>query len=154
MARLIDSKKYRTISKDNTADENSRRSSSFAYLGSKLKGKRSYAPNAALHGNTKTPTPMSPQPRVLRKPTSKPDNYDKSNKGGVGYGGNAFAGLIKGNPVVDESLLSQRLRSLGVQNSGQVEPEEVRKEIFEKFFEQAVTHNQTITHGKFDLQAQ
>ncbi|KAI0097745.1 hypothetical protein GGR51DRAFT_460451 [Nemania sp. FL0031] len=37
------------------------------------------------------------------------DKYNKLNKGDVGYGGNAFAGLINGNPVVAESLLSQRL---------------------------------------------
>ncbi|KAI1122145.1 hypothetical protein F5Y10DRAFT_254726 [Nemania abortiva] len=46
---------------------------------------------------------------------SQIDQYNKLNKGDVGYGGNAFAGLINGNPVVAESLLSQRLRSLGVQ---------------------------------------
>ena len=45
------------------------------------------------------------------------DIYSKLNKGDVGYGGNAFAGLINGNPVVAESLLSQRLRSLGVERS-------------------------------------
>ncbi|KAI8945791.1 hypothetical protein F4801DRAFT_567103 [Xylaria longipes] len=43
------------------------------------------------------------------------DKYNKLNKGDVGYGGNAFSGLINGNPAVAESLLSQRLRSLGVQ---------------------------------------
>ncbi|KAJ3562277.1 hypothetical protein NPX13_g8624 [Xylaria arbuscula] len=46
---------------------------------------------------------------------SQSDLYNKLNKGDVGYGGNAFAGLINGNPVVAESLLSQRLRSLGVE---------------------------------------
>ncbi|KAI2465090.1 hypothetical protein F4781DRAFT_410661 [Annulohypoxylon bovei var. microspora] len=45
--------------------------------------------------------------------------YDKLSKGDVGYGGNAFARLINGNTGVAESLLSQRLRSLGVQ--GQVQ---------------------------------
>ncbi|KAI0870828.1 hypothetical protein GGS24DRAFT_473998 [Hypoxylon argillaceum] len=48
---------------------------------------------------------------------SQIDKYNKLNKGDVGYGGNAFAGLINGNPVVAESLLSQRLRSLGVQTT-------------------------------------
>ncbi|KAI8629552.1 hypothetical protein F5Y19DRAFT_85788 [Xylariaceae sp. FL1651] len=50
------------------------------------------------------------------------DKYNKLNKGDVGYGGNAFAGLINGNPVVAESLLSQRLRSLGVQTQAQGQP--------------------------------
>ncbi|TGJ82597.1 hypothetical protein E0Z10_g6156 [Xylaria hypoxylon] len=49
------------------------------------------------------------------------DKYNKLNKGDIGYGGNAFAGLINGNPVVAESLLSQRLRSLGVEKPGQGE---------------------------------
>ncbi|KAI1397328.1 hypothetical protein F4819DRAFT_472509 [Hypoxylon fuscum] len=49
------------------------------------------------------------------------DRYDKLSKGDVGYGGNAFAHLINGNTGVAESLLSQRLRSLGVQ--GQADKE-------------------------------
>ncbi|KAI0426683.1 hypothetical protein F5Y09DRAFT_318240 [Xylaria sp. FL1042] len=53
--------------------------------------------------------------------SSQIDQYNKLNKGDAGYGGNAFAGLINGNPVVAESLLSQRLRSLGVQKPGQGE---------------------------------
>ncbi|RYP71460.1 hypothetical protein DL771_004827 [Monosporascus sp. 5C6A] len=41
------------------------------------------------------------------------DRYDKLSKGDVGYGGNAFSGLkANGSP---ESLLSQRLRTLGVE---------------------------------------
>ncbi|KAI1459326.1 hypothetical protein F4805DRAFT_421167 [Annulohypoxylon moriforme] len=47
------------------------------------------------------------------------NKYDKLNKGDVGYGGNAFARLINGNTGVAESLLSQRLRSLGVEGQGQ-----------------------------------
>ncbi|KAI1410828.1 hypothetical protein F5Y13DRAFT_166904 [Hypoxylon sp. FL1857] len=47
--------------------------------------------------------------------------YDKLNKGDVGYGGNAFAHLINGNTGVAESLLSQRLRSLGVQGQANQE---------------------------------
>ncbi|KAI2621140.1 hypothetical protein GGR54DRAFT_600342 [Hypoxylon sp. NC1633] len=43
------------------------------------------------------------------------DRYAKLSRGDVGYGGNAFAHLINGNTGVAESLLSQRLRSLGVQ---------------------------------------
>ncbi|KAI1421024.1 hypothetical protein F5Y12DRAFT_790545 [Xylaria sp. FL1777] len=53
------------------------------------------------------------------------DKYHKLNKGDIGYGGNAFAGLINGNPVVAESLLSQRLRSLGVEKLSQAEREEL-----------------------------
>ncbi|KAI0449193.1 hypothetical protein F5B21DRAFT_62819 [Xylaria acuta] len=55
------------------------------------------------------------------------DKYNKLNKGDVGYGGNAFSGLINGNPVVAESLLSQRLRSLGVEKSAHREWDEVSK---------------------------
>ncbi|KAI1482408.1 hypothetical protein F4774DRAFT_371211 [Daldinia eschscholtzii] len=59
-------------------------------------------------------------------PDGQIDKYDKLNKGDVGYGGNAFARLINGNTGVAESLLSQRLRSLGVdghidQDSGPIE---------------------------------
>ncbi|KAI8960706.1 hypothetical protein F5Y11DRAFT_328862 [Daldinia sp. FL1419] len=49
------------------------------------------------------------------------DKYDKLSKGDIGYGGNAFARLINGNTGVAESLLSQRLRSLGV--DGQIDQE-------------------------------
>ncbi|KAI1739454.1 hypothetical protein F4680DRAFT_136678 [Xylaria scruposa] len=52
------------------------------------------------------------------------DKYNKLNKGDVGYGGNAFSGLINGNPAVAESLLSQRLRSLGVQKPAHEESDE------------------------------
>lgn len=46
------------------------------------------------------------------------DRYDKLSKGDVGYGGNVFSGLNgNGSPGVAESLLSQRLRTLGVQGS-------------------------------------
>ncbi|KAI1094858.1 hypothetical protein F5B19DRAFT_443723 [Rostrohypoxylon terebratum] len=47
------------------------------------------------------------------------NRYDKLNKGDVGYGGNAFARLINRNTGVAESLLSQRLRSLGVEGQDQ-----------------------------------
>ncbi|KAH6659795.1 hypothetical protein BKA67DRAFT_509604 [Truncatella angustata] len=43
------------------------------------------------------------------------DRYDKLSKGDVGYGGNPFSNLINGNPGTAESLLSQRLRTLGVE---------------------------------------
>ncbi|KAI3332500.1 hypothetical protein HD806DRAFT_519223 [Xylariaceae sp. AK1471] len=73
--------------------------------------------------------PQSPESSQMSRPTtqessnmsswdgydSQIDKYNKLNKGDAGYGGNTFAGLINGNPIVAESLLSQRLRSLGVQ---------------------------------------
>jgi hypothetical protein len=43
------------------------------------------------------------------------DRYDKLSKGDVGYGGNAFSNLINGSPGMAEGLLSQRLRTLGVE---------------------------------------
>lgn len=46
---------------------------------------------------------------------SQLDKYDKLNKGDVGYGGNAFSNLINGRPGTAEGLLSQRLRTLGVE---------------------------------------
>lgn len=46
---------------------------------------------------------------------SQLDRYDKLNKGDVGYGGNAFSNLINGRPGTAEGLLSQRLRTLGVE---------------------------------------
>ncbi|KAH7031108.1 uncharacterized protein B0I36DRAFT_242481 [Microdochium trichocladiopsis] len=42
------------------------------------------------------------------------ERYNKLSPGDSGYGGNAFSGLINGSPAVAESLLSQRLRTLGV----------------------------------------
>ncbi|KAI0860000.1 hypothetical protein F4860DRAFT_480625 [Xylaria cubensis] len=76
-----------------------------------------------------THNPHSPESSQTSRPTTQAssnpsdwdsyngsiDKYNKLNKGDVGYGGNAFSGLINGNPAVAESLLSQRLRSLGVQ---------------------------------------
>ncbi|CRK38417.1 hypothetical protein BN1723_015321 [Verticillium longisporum] len=50
--------------------------------------------------------------------------YEKLNKGDVGYGGNAFAGLGRGSPGT-EGLLSQRLRSLGVQGQGSPPPDDM-----------------------------
>ncbi|KAI0193444.1 hypothetical protein F4808DRAFT_442182 [Astrocystis sublimbata] len=52
------------------------------------------------------------------------DKYNKLNKGDLGYGGNAYSGLY-GSPAAAESLLSQRLRSLGVEKpnpDGSTEP--------------------------------
>ncbi|KAI5463778.1 hypothetical protein BGZ63DRAFT_413291 [Mariannaea sp. PMI_226] len=40
--------------------------------------------------------------------------YEKLNKGDMGYGGNAFAQGMNGSPRAAEGLLSQRLRTLGV----------------------------------------
>lgn len=45
---------------------------------------------------------------------AQPARYDKLSKGDVGYGGNAFVSPGDGRPAVPESLLSKRLRSLGV----------------------------------------
>ncbi|KAI0132144.1 hypothetical protein BJ170DRAFT_232847 [Xylariales sp. AK1849] len=55
------------------------------------------------------------------------DRYSKLNKGDVGYGGNAFSGLINGNTGAAEGLLSQRLRSLGVQGRKQQEATEMEE---------------------------
>ncbi|KAI0172259.1 hypothetical protein GGR52DRAFT_549642 [Hypoxylon sp. FL1284] len=55
------------------------------------------------------------------------NKYDKLNKGDVGYGGNAFAHLINGNTGMAESLLSQRLRSLGVQGQAKKEFDTTRE---------------------------
>ncbi|KAK8119480.1 uncharacterized protein PG998_004106 [Apiospora kogelbergensis] len=52
---------------------------------------------------------------------SQISRYDKLRKGDVGYGGNAFSSLINGNPGVAEGLLSQRLRTLGVQAQAQAQ---------------------------------
>ncbi|KAI2617009.1 hypothetical protein GGS26DRAFT_577458 [Hypomontagnella submonticulosa] len=54
-------------------------------------------------------------------PEGQIDRYDKLNKGDVGYGGNAFARLINGNTGIAESLLSQRLRTLGVEGQANQE---------------------------------
>ncbi|KAK4215651.1 hypothetical protein QBC37DRAFT_439348 [Rhypophila decipiens] len=43
------------------------------------------------------------------------DKYGKLNRGDVGYGGNAFAPAPSGRHIAPEGLLSQRLRSLGMQ---------------------------------------
>lgn len=44
--------------------------------------------------------------------------YEKLNKGDFGYGGNAFGIIDSASPGTAEGLLSQRLRSLGVDQSG------------------------------------
>jgi hypothetical protein len=45
--------------------------------------------------------------------------YDKLNKGDVGYGGNAFAGLHNGQQAATEGLLAKKLKGLGVGRMGQ-----------------------------------
>jgi len=46
-------------------------------------------------------------------------SYNKLSRGDVGYGGNAFLRLGSSSPGAAEGLLSQRLRSLGVQHQNQ-----------------------------------
>ncbi|GKT45568.1 uncharacterized protein ColSpa_05749 [Colletotrichum spaethianum] len=78
--------------------------------------------------NTTTTTPgiLSPQYSQASRPTTKDGweahiaRYEKLNKGDVGYGGNAFVPSGRGSPGGTEGLLSQRLRSLGVQNQGEL----------------------------------
>ncbi|KAI3549599.1 hypothetical protein CSPX01_02250 [Colletotrichum filicis] len=78
--------------------------------------------------STTTPGVLSPQSSQASRPTTKDGwdaqiaRYEKLSKGDVGYGGNAFAPSSGrgGSPGgAAEGLLSQRLRSLGVQNQGQ-----------------------------------
>ncbi|OTB05480.1 hypothetical protein M426DRAFT_319743 [Hypoxylon sp. CI-4A] len=56
------------------------------------------------------------------------DKYNKLNKGDVGYGGNPFSRVINGNMGVAESLLSQRLRTLGVQGQANQEQQGGKQE--------------------------
>jgi hypothetical protein len=46
--------------------------------------------------------------------TSEVRSYDKLNKGDVGYGGNAFAGLHNVHQATTEGLLARKLKDLGV----------------------------------------
>jgi Domain of unknown function (DUF4210)/Chromosome segregation during meiosis len=48
--------------------------------------------------------------------------YDKLNKGDVGYGGNAFAGMHNGQQAAAESLLARKLKGLGVGKMDQEPP--------------------------------
>ncbi|KAH9887749.1 hypothetical protein F4778DRAFT_755925 [Xylariomycetidae sp. FL2044] len=83
-----------------------------------------HANDGSVPGPANSPSPVSSQgsrPTTQASsdvsnwgPNGQIDKYDKLNKGDVGYGGNAFAGLINGNPSIAESLLSRRLRTLGV----------------------------------------
>ncbi|CCC06836.1 unnamed protein product [Sordaria macrospora k-hell] len=52
----------------------------------------------------------------LTGPPALLGRYDKLNRGDVGYGGNPFGHVKNGRPGSAESLLSKRLRSLGVQS--------------------------------------
>ena len=63
----------------------------------------------AVIGDTMTGLELTGPPVLLGR-------YDKLNKGDVGYGGNPFGYVANGRPGSAESLLSKRLRSLGVQN--------------------------------------
>ncbi|KAL0933104.1 uncharacterized protein CTRU02_212067 [Colletotrichum truncatum] len=78
---------------------------------------------------TTTADIRSPQASQATRPTTKDAcnahvaRYEKLNKGDVGYGGNAFALPGRGSLGGTEGLLSQRLRSLGVQNQGEVSTE-------------------------------
>ncbi|XXG98995.1 hypothetical protein Hte_005328 [Hypoxylon texense] len=96
-----------------------------------------------LNGNSNSShaAPQSPDSSQTSRPTTQSSSnvsnwdsldgqigrYDKLNKGDVGYGGNAFAHLINGNTGVAESLLSQRLRSLGVQGQANKESDTMQE---------------------------
>ncbi|KAI1758680.1 hypothetical protein GGR53DRAFT_516276 [Hypoxylon sp. FL1150] len=82
------------------------------------------APHSPDSSQTSRPTTQSSSGvSNWDSPGGQIGRYDKLNKGDVGYGGNAFAHLINGNTCVAESLLSQRLRSLGVQGQANKESE-------------------------------
>ncbi|KAF4817195.1 hypotheticall protein [Colletotrichum tropicale] len=78
------------------------------------------------NASTKTADLRSPQSLQASRPTTKDSwdaqvaRYQKLNPGDVGYGGNVFNASGRGSPGGTEGLLSQRLRSLGVQNQGGV----------------------------------
>ncbi|KAI1849290.1 hypothetical protein JX266_004785 [Neoarthrinium moseri] len=55
------------------------------------------------------------------------DRYDKLSKGDAGYGGNAFSSLINGSPGTAEGLLSQRLRTLGVESQRTPESDQMQE---------------------------
>ncbi|KAI1770840.1 hypothetical protein F4818DRAFT_431199 [Hypoxylon cercidicola] len=97
--------------------------------------------NIGIDSNSGSAAPQSPESSQTSRPTTQSSSnvsnwdsldsqisrYDKLNKGDVGYGGNAFAHLINGNTGVAESLLSQRLRSLGVQGLANKEPDTMQE---------------------------
>lgn len=70
----------------------------------------------------------SPGSSQASRPTTKDGldgqiaRYEKLNKGDAGYGGNAFGCSGRSSPGPAEGLLSQRLRSLGVQRPGNSPP--------------------------------
>lgn len=68
---------------------------------------------------------------------SQISRYDKLRKGDVGYGGNAFSSLINGNPGVAEGLLSQRLRTLGVQAQAQAQAQAQQQQGYDREFSEA-----------------
>ncbi|KAI1437159.1 hypothetical protein GGR50DRAFT_646321 [Xylaria sp. CBS 124048] len=63
----------------------------------------------------------------MSSPDHNDGQYNKLNKGDVGYEGNAFSDIINDNPAVAGSLLSQRLRSLGACTEAPNELEEDSK---------------------------
>ncbi|KAM7204480.1 hypothetical protein V8F20_003596 [Naviculisporaceae sp. PSN 640] len=79
-------------------------------------------PNKRLRGNsTLTAESIKMRDVEMAASPSHRDRYGKLNRGDVGYGGNAFAPLPSatgsngGRLIAPEGLLSQRLRSLGMQ---------------------------------------
>ncbi|KAI1334823.1 hypothetical protein F5Y15DRAFT_428654 [Xylariaceae sp. FL0016] len=92
--------------------------------------------NASMSIDAASPSSSQTSRPIMQNPSNmsswgpsqddQTDRYNKLNKGDVGYGGNPFAGLINGNPTVAESLLSQRLRTLGVQAQAQAEAQQDR----------------------------
>ncbi|KAK1998747.1 hypothetical protein LX36DRAFT_656208 [Colletotrichum falcatum] len=91
-----------------------------------LSGRARRGSNISDSTNTTTPGVLSPQSSQASRPTTKDGwedhiaRYQKLNKGDVGYGGNVFAPFGRGSPGGTEGLLSQRLRSLGVQKQGEL----------------------------------
>ncbi|KAK1985804.1 hypothetical protein LZ30DRAFT_345195 [Colletotrichum cereale] len=93
-----------------------------------LSGRARHGSDISDSTNTTTTTPgvLSPQSSQASRPITKDSwedhiaRYEKLNKGDVGYGGNAFASSGRGSPGGTEGLLSRRLRSLGVQNQGEL----------------------------------
>ncbi|KAK1969461.1 hypothetical protein LY78DRAFT_629877 [Colletotrichum sublineola] len=93
-----------------------------------LSGRARHGSDISDSTNTATMTPcvLSPQSSQASRPTTKDGweddiaRYQKLNKGDVGYGGNVFAPSGHGSSGGTEGLLSQRLRSLGVQNQGEL----------------------------------
>lgn len=83
----------------------------------------SIAQEGSTHQRKDTWTKQDPMPGLVMTGPAQPQQqgkYDKLSKGDVGYGGNAFTPRIPSG-VIPESLLSKRLRSLGVQTGPEPE---------------------------------